>query len=487
MSANSLLNIGISGLSTSKKGLSTASHNIANANTEGYSRQKTHQQSGTPINHGDLILGTGSRVKSVKRVHDQFLEKKVIKSTTEHNHHKERTFQLSQLEQVFNEVDVNGFSSVLNKFFNSFRELSKSPDDETIRSIVRDTATHVVHDIRKTKVALNELEENISKRLDGAVEDINMLTTQLGEINMKIRSIENGAGETGDLRDQRDLIVKNLSEFFELSTFEDNKGNFNVHVEGMGTLVSGNIAQKIISRRDPESGSHNQSGTELFFESRPNFNISNKLGKGKISAMLTARDNDLKAIQDKVDDLAFDLAHSVNAIHKRGYVDKGGPVQKDEQGRTIANAQNTGIDFFAAPEDRYRAAENLELSDLIKSDLRNIATALAPNSPGDNRVSIAIAKLQYEKVLDNDSATFEENYLKSLGKVGIESKKARMNEDQSMGILAQHNAMRERVSGVSIDEETSDMMKFQHIYDASARVMSVAEEMFDTVLNIKRL
>lgn len=485
MSATNLLNIGLSGLNSSKKSLSTASHNISNANTEGYSRQRTLQQTKTPINYGDLILGTGSKIKTVERVHDQFLEKKLRNSLTEHHFDKERNFQLSQVEEVFNEIDAKGFSDVLNNFFNSFRELSKSPDDETIRSLVRDSAALVVKDFKKTKESLNNLQDAMSRRLEGAVTDINFISDQIANLNIKIREIENGAGETGDLRDQRDLLVSNLSEFFELSTFIDDEGNYNIQAEGVGTLVAGRNVQHLLAARSADSESHHKGGAEIFFKARPGFELTKKFGKGKLKAIYQTRNNDLKNLQEKVDDLAYDLAHSVNAIHRRGYTNKKDIV--DAQGRSIAAGQQTGIDFFQAPLERHRAAEVLDLSSLVQEDLRNIATGLSPNAPGDNRVAIALSKLQYAKVLDEDSATFEETYLKAIGKVGLESKKARMNEDQSYGILAQNKAMKARVAGVSIDEETADMMKFQHAYDASARVMSVAEEMFDTVLNIKRL
>ena len=92
-----------------------------------------------------------------------------------------------------------------------------------------------------------------------------------------------------------------------------------------------------------------------------------------------------------------------------------------------------------------------------------------------------------QKILDKGSSTFEEFYLKGIGKIGARAKESKVNEEHSLGILAQNKELRERVSGVSIDEETANMIRFQHAFDASARVMSVADEMFKTVLGIKKL
>jgi flagellar hook-associated protein 1 FlgK len=122
----------------------------------------------------------------------------------------------------------------------------------------------------------------------------------------------------------------------------------------------------------------------------------------------------------------------------------------------------------------------------IKKDLKNIATGLEPNNPGDNRIAIAISKLQHEKVLGQGTTSFEEAYLKSLGDIGLSAGKARIDTEQSSGLVAQAKALKERISGVSIDEETANMVKFQHAYEASARIMRTADEMFKTVLDMKR-
>lgn len=484
-STSNLLNIAHSGLSVSQKSLATAGHNIANANTEGFSRQRTLQKNNTPINFGDIVIGTGARISSVNRVHDEFLEKKLRGSTSEHGFNTERDFQLSQIEGVFNEIDAKGFSTVLNKFFNSFRELSMQPDDETIRSVVRDSASLVVRDIKRAKESLNHLQYTMDRRIESVVQDINMMADQIASLNVSIRELENGSGETGDLRDQRDLLIKNLSEFFEVTTFQDGKGQYTVNIEGVGSLVIAGSAQKLTATRTYQSDSYNPGGVEVYFQNKPNSKITDKFGTGKIGAIIQSRDSSLFSMQKKIDDLAYDISNSVNAIHRRGFAIKPGGF--DAQGQSLPRQSMTGIDFFKSPSERKGAAELLQLSDSINADINNIATALEPNSPGDNRVAIAISKLQHEKVLDGGSATFEESYLKSVGKVGLETAKAKLNVEQSMGILAQNKALKERVSGVSIDEETANMMRYQHVFDASARVMSVADEMFNTVLAIKKI
>ena len=144
------------------------------------------------------------------------------------------------------------------------------------------------------------------------------------------------------------------------------------------------------------------------------------------------------------------------------------------------------MNFFKVPTSVRGAASDIDLSQSVKSDLSNISTALSPNSPGDNRVAIAISKLQHERVMDDSTSTLEEMFLKTVGKVGLESGKAKLEAEQSEGLIAQAKSIRERISGVSIDEETANMVRYQHAYEAAAKVMQTANEMFDTVISIKR-
>ena len=479
-SATSLLYIGNSGISASRKKLTTAGHNIANANTEGFSRQRATQESTTPVKYGDVILGTGTRVSDAKRIHNKYLEKKLGLSITEHEFHKERNFHLEQIEAVFNEVDVDGLNNMLNKFFNSFRELSKQPDNQAFRSIVRENAKQLVGDFKNIKKTLNELQFAMDRKISNVINDINILLHKIGKLNIKISEMENGGGETGDLRDQRDLAIRNLSEFFKIKVYEGNNNHYTVSAEGVGVLVANNHVQELRSGRSSDSKSYLPGGREIYFKDRPHHLISSQLSGGRLKAIFNIRNNELKSQQKQIDDLAFSLSNAVNAIHRRGFANKKVPIGEDSAEKF------SGINFFNNLRESYQAAEDIDLSRDVKEDLRNIATSWKPNAPGDNRITIAITNLQHSKILDNQTSTFEDFYLKGIGAIAMASQEANINAEQSLGILAQNKALREKISGVSIDEETADMIRFQQAFDASARVMSVADEMFKTVLGIKK-
>ncbi|MBF0297295.1 MAG: flagellar hook-associated protein FlgK [Oligoflexia bacterium] len=482
--SSDLLSIGRTGLASAQKSLQTAAHNISNVNSEGYSRQKVVQLAAAPIGEGNIVIGTGSYIKSIERIHDDFIEKRLNGIISDHNYNTERYFQLSIVENIFNEINFEGLNTSINNFFNSFRELSNNPGSETIRSLIRENSKILIQNFHRTNEALDKASENINNKMDMAIDDVNSIMSAIGNLNYKIREIEVTNGESGDLRDERDRYLNKLAEHFALDTYTDDKGRFIVSAKGVGTLVSGKIYQSFQCKSPPpeESRPAFANAREILLEGKV---ISDRFQLGKISALISTRNEEIKNMQEKIDGIAWSLAQAVNDVHRKGYTNK--EVELDDQGNpnALSMQEATNIDFFKIREDPYKAASLIDLSSDIKESLVNIATALQPNSPGDNRIALAISNLQYEKIAPDGESTLEENYLQSVGTVALTSGKHKIAQEQSEGILAQTRAFREQISGVSVDEETANLMKYQHAYEASARIMRAADEMFKAVLSIK--
>ena len=482
-----LLNIGKSGLFTAKQSMSTTSHNIANANTEGYSRQEVRAETGIALPEGDYVLGTGAEVQSIKRSHDELVEKKLNASITNHKFNSERTLQLGHVEEIFNEINSEGMNKVLNRFFNSFRELSNQPENETVRTVVKENAKIVVGDFHRIQKSLDDVRASINKKISLSVDEINGLTKNIAKLNKEINIQEVSGGMANDLRDQRDRAVRSLTEYFPISTYSDSEGQFVVSIEGVGSIVAGGLAQELSVGSMVKAGgnSADKGDVQIFFASRPGVSMSENIKGGTLGAQLKTRNEEIVGLEKQVDELAHGLVLATNAIHRRGFANH--PVPTDAQGNPIPNAagrQVTGINFFKEPLDLKRAAEYIQLSDEVESDVNNIATALEPNKPGDNRIALAISKLQHEKVLGAGTTTFEEQYLKSVGNIGLQTGKSKIDEEQSHGILAQAKSFKERLAGVSLDEEAANMVRYQNAYEASAKVIRASEEMFKAVLNL---
>ncbi len=482
-----LLQIGKSGLFTAKQSMSTTSHNIANANTDGFSRQEVRTETSISLPEGDYVVGTGADIQSIRRSHDELVEKKLNSSITNSKYDEERSLQLGHVEEIFNEINSDGMNKIMNRFFNSFRELSNQPENETVRNAVRENARIVTGDFHRIQANLDDVRSNINNKLTLAVGEVNNLAKTIGKLNVEINVQEVSGGMANDLRDQRDRAIRTLTEFFPVTSYSDNRGQFVVNIEGVGSLVAGGLVQELTHGSTVTDGANSvdKGDVQIFFASRPGIAISDRVKGGTLGALLKTRNEDIVKLEKQVDELAHGLVLATNAIHRRGFANH--PVPVDAQGNPIPNAAKqkvTGINFFKEPLDLKRAAEYISLSDDIEKDANNIAAAVEANKPGDNRAALAISKLQHEKVLGGGTTTFEEQYLKSVGDVGLQTGKSKIDREQSHGILAQAKSFKERLAGVSLDEEAANMVRYQNAYEASAKVIRASDEMFKAVLNL---
>jgi len=484
--ASDLLGIGKSGLFAAKQSMATTSHNIANANTDGFSRQEVRTETAPSLETGHYVIGTGVEIQSIKRSHDELIEKKLNLAISQNQFNQERTTRLGEIEEIFNEINSDGLNKVLNRFFNSFRELSNQPDNETVREIVRENAKIVVDDFKRLRGDLNESRERMNNKIKLSIDEMNNLTKQIAKLNTDINVEEVNGGMANDLRDQRDRALRTLSEFVPLHCYSDSNGQFVVSIDGVGSIVAGSLAQEFATNSQVEDGKKiTEPGTlDIYFKNRPSVSIGSKIKTGTIGALLKTRNDELGTLEKQLDELAHGLALSTNAIHRRGF--KNGIIRTDELGQPTSTEKITGINFFKEPLDLHRAAEFISLSDDVKSDVNNICTAAEVNKPGDNRIALGISKLQHEKILGGGTTSFEEQYLTSVSKVGLQTGKSKIDLEQSQGILTQAKSIKERLAGVSLDEEAANMVRYQNAYEASAKMIKAADEMFQAVLGIMR-
>jgi flagellar hook-associated protein 1 len=473
-----LLSIGRSGLGASKKSLEVTGHNISNANTEGYSRQRVDQVASRPIRKSGVIVGTGTDVRGIHRIEQVQMERKIHDSISDHSFHEEGYSQLNQVQEVFNELDTEGISQVIGNFFNSFRQLANEPENEAIRSIVRDNANVLTTDFKRVSETLDKTTIEIDKQIRRNVDEINNTTNEVAKLNKQIATMEASGDETGDLRDQRDLFLRDLSKYFKINTYTDNRGSFVVNAEGVGSLVTAGQTLELIAKGvTKDKSSNNMPGSmEIYFKAKPNSEITNRFRGGKIGSLIQIRNKTIVGLKNRMDKLAYGLVNQVNEIHRQGY----------SANRTEGKPGGEGINFFTDLDNQENASLKIQLTDEVNSDLANIMTASKPNSPGDNSVAIKISQLQFKKSMDDGKSTIEEYFLQNVGSIGVQTGKAEIDREQANGILNQAKTIKDRITGVSLDEEAANMVKYQHAYQASAKVIQAAEEMFKTLINISR-
>lgn len=472
MGSVNIFSTGKSGLFANRSALATTGHNIANVNTEGYSRQRVEQVAADPAHIGNTVYGTGVRVKQVHRINDEFLTRQISKESKLVGQYEEKEMALGQAEAVFNEIGNAGLNRLVAKFFNEFRKLGNEPESEALRATVREAADQLLGDFHRISRSIRDIQKNIDVRIESSVREANELIDRLAHLNGEIKRLEAQGGSPADLQDARDLALKKLSKIADITTATNEKGEFTVGLVGVGPLLSGQLTNKLrvqTGKADPESG-RPEGGLSVYLDGITAPNITSRLKNGRLGGLVESRDELLGSAMRRIDELAYGFTSKINELHWQGY-----------------NLNNdTGMNFFAQLDKVQGAAEAASLSAEVKADANNIATALEPDSPGDNRLIQFIAKMQHARVMGEGKSTFDDFYNATVADLATVTQKNKQVLEHQNHIITQLQKFRDSISGVSLDEETTNLVQFQHAFDASAKVIKVADEMLETVLSMRR-
>jgi flagellar hook-associated protein 1 len=242
---------------------------------------------------------------------------------------------------------------------------------------------------------------------------------------------------------------------------------------GNAILVAGNDASRLEAVPTPATEGKIDGDYDIVYhhhEYAEPLVITDRIEGGRLGGTLKVRDKDVREFQGKIDTLAYEIANQVNQLHAEGY-----------------NSYNQkGAQFFDPLASRDGAANNIKVSALVLGDVGHIAAGIDPNSPGDNRVANMIGELQYKKDLINGSSSMDEYYNGIVSEMGLRTEKANHLLETQEGVVKQLENLRESYSGVNVDEEVANMIEWQKQFDASARIIRTADEMLDTVLNLRK-
>lgn len=468
MGISAAFEIGKSGLKIFQIAAEVTSENIANVNTPGYSRQRVVLQTAPPTTHNGFPLGTGARVQTVERYYDALLQKQLVNAGTTSGYNLTKSQVLQQIEPVFNEIAQEGLGTATTKFFNAWQDLSLNPTGQAERQAVFSRAqilTDQFHYVSRTlNDAITQQEESITPQ----VNDINRVVTQIALLNGNIKNTELVAGNANEMRDQRDYLIRQLSEQVGVKYTENDDGTTDVFVTDSATgtnyyLVNGT-----------RYGTMNATGTPAVVTvtdylgagspaldptSATPFYSSDTTG-GKLWATLKMRDITIPDYLVQVDALAAGLVAAVNAQHAAGFdlTGTGG-------GNFFAAAGTTAASIAVAP--------GLTINQLAASD--------STTSPGGNANALAMAQLLNDATTMGTS-TFNNYYNSLVAQVGLDVQSAKTVVAQDAAFMKQLTTLRDSSSGVSLDEELANLIQYQRSYQASAKLITTATDMMDIVL-----
>jgi len=592
-----VLSIAKDALAAQQYGIFVSGHNIANVNTEGYSKQNVVQEARRPAPFGGVLLGRGVDTTQVTRSCDQIIENRVFAETsTLHSFQSMENYMIA-LESMFNENSDASLSNLIGDFWNRWHDVANNPSGAAERIALYEHGKLLASGLNDLDADLFQMDTDLTNAIEAGLERVNEITAEIGKLNTEIVEMETN-GSANDLKDQRNLLCSELAEHIDMKIFEQSNGSFTITSAKGIVLVSGNEGYDL---------ELNASGAVEWIGSGGNeVDITDEITKGKLGGFLEMRDEVVAEYKQNLTELTSEFVWALNQQHTQGvglkllqagesvtgtyatsttledldygdaddgYVDYSGTfnlwigdsngenldsvtidldsghgvIAEDstlEELRDSINAQITADADFAGGEVTASVSGNalvltadadstfgfsndssnilaalgintfftgstaggIDVNNTIASDKDYIAAAQMDSttsdfSTGDNTNAQAIADLQYESRaiaehsynrdpdIGNDegefNGTIEEYYHSLVGALGIRASSVERSASFAQNMLHELRTVREGISSVSLDEEMTQLMQFQHAYAAAAKLLSTSDEMLQTLLASK--
>jgi flagellar hook-associated protein 1 FlgK len=461
------LNSGKTSLEANQVALEVAGNNIANVNTEGYSRQEVDLNTIPSFSMKGFFIGNGVSADSVQREHDDFMEAQLVSKTAEYGYQNAQTNTLTELERIFPVTDDN-ISSSISDFFDSVQTLSDDPSDQVARNTLLQKGQELSQKFVSTSEELTSLQSNLNLSINSSVEDINDKLEEIASLNTEIQVIElSGQGANGQ-RDEQEALIRDLSESIGAKTYTAGNGMAALYLPGGLPLVQGTSAM---------SFSVENTGTttdlKLNIDGDQKTLTADSVG-GELKGYLEMRDETIPGVLDSLDQLAYHITEEINTQHSAG-VDLNGDAGTD----FFEEVPNKAYVLNSAEEEWSGAAASMGVS---ITDSNQIAAGNS-SAPGDNENLLAIADLDTKKVDGND--TFTTIIGEITSDIGAKSARQQLSLSSAEDSVTQITNMKESLTGVSLEEEMIDLMKFQRSYQSSAKFLSTVDEMMETLINLR--
>ncbi|MCP4606263.1 MAG: flagellar hook-associated protein FlgK [Proteobacteria bacterium] len=457
------LHVAKQGMAAGQAGLSVTGQNVANVNTEGYTRRRllTSAAPGQPF-------GGGVEIDGVKRYKDTFASSRLIEEQTLLGNANQRAEILTNVSDLFNDLDDNALGAALDNFFGSIRVLQSTPTDATARQEVLARGEELANTFNRISSAIESVRENTDNLLRASAAEINIRTDEIARINDEISIGMIQGVDVSDLCDNRDQLVLEIAEHVKVSVVESDDGQITLFLEGGTPLVEGRTQSELQVSASAAPGT---ARVEYLSSNGQVSDITNTIKEGSMGGTLEVRDTILPGLADDVDQLAYDLAGAFNIQHRLGVgLDGSGP-----------------LDFFTpVPASSAGFANQIALDPTVDGNPDAVAAALnLANLPGGNGNALALAALADQDLAATSTQTFNEAYATLVGEAGVETRRANDEAAMRETAIAHIETIRDSSAGVSLDEEMTNLIQYQRAYQASARVLSVISETIQALINLR--
>ncbi len=457
---NAALNSGRTSLQTNQKAIEITGLNIANVNTEGYSRQSPYLTPYPSLNFGDFFIGTGVTVGSVERSHDVFLDGQIKDKSSDAGLENSMVNSLASLERVTG-IGDGSLSDEFDQFFDSWRQLSTNPGGEVERQMVLQRGELIGNAFTNVYNETQQVRKNINNTITSKIDGVNLRLDEIAQLNNRISALELSGQDANSDRDRRDMLLKDLSESIGATSFETSNGTVSVQLNNGMPLVEGTTATHIV-------GYPVGTDTQLRLDfGTTSIDLDRSALGGEFGGLYEVRDVMIPDVVNRLDQLAYTFATEVNTLHQAGTDLNGNP----------------GQDFFVNPAAVAGAASSLTMNITATSEI----TAGTSGAPGDNTNALSVLQLEQQQLAGlGGNDTLVSYYGKIVSTVGVEAARNRQAKQGHEDSLIQLQNLRDGIDGVSLEDEMINLMKYQKGFEASAKFLSTVDEMMGTLLTLKR-
>jgi flagellar hook-associated protein 1 FlgK len=436
------LETSLRGLLAQQQALNTTSHNIANASTTGYSRQVAVFQASpaysmpgvTTAPAGQGQIGTGVDVVGYQRIRDAFLDVQYRAQSMLQGQAQAQQDGLQQVQLAFNEPTDSGISSLLSDYWGAWQNLSNNPEDMGTRQALAQSAASLADGFQSLSSQLTTLGSQTAQNVTDTINQANNLGVQIAQLNVTIQKITATGASPNDLLDQRDALIDQLSALGNVAVTNGVNGSVDVSFGGAALVTSGTSAT--LAESDLTG-----------------------LTAGKVQGLITLRDTTIPGYQAQLNTIASTLITKTNAQSAAGFDLNG----------------NAGGAFFTGTD-----ASNIAVNPAVVSNPALIA-ASASGAVGDAGNALKIANMQTTPTIG--AATIDAAYTQLVTQVGADVQQSTNQVDTTTALTNALQNQRQSVSGVSLDEEMTNLITFQRGYQASARALSAMDDMLDQLIN----
>lgn len=462
-------------LQTQRNGTEVAGHNLANVNTPGYARQRVAIETSLTIPSDMGPQGTGADAVGIYQLRDALLDRQIVNETSVRGAYesRQRALQFGQAalgQQIDRQATgaegaaaasgvggQHGIAESLSEMFSAMQSLSTNPTSVSERQVLLIKAQSLATQFNQVAGRFDDLRASLNDSLSSDVDQANIALSDIAKLNEQIIAAELGTtAKANDLRDIRQKRIEDLATLVRVDTTANANGSIDVAIDGV-TLVSGPNVEDTLETYDAGGGQYlvrtTMGGTAL------------SLTGGSMQGTIDARDTDLQSFQAQIHTLASTLISEVNAVHAGGF-GLGG---------------TSGQDFFTGTD-----ASDIAVNSALTDDPTLVQASGVAGAVGDNSVILQMAQLAEKTHAGLSGQTFLEDYGQTVSALGqaLNGTNTQLANQQIVETMLQRQ--RDSVSGVSLDEEMTDLIKFQRGFEASAKLITTIDEMLDTVLNMKR-